>query len=202
MMIHRTFGARLLACALLLTPLAGCDDPSGSRIVDEDELIFIRQAETAPALEFTEISFWAKRGQNAEVRMPYVNGYDCLRFKVPGNALDRYPDGTQFQNGDSVRITIRVAQTGYYNFDFQPSGLRFDPEHPAELRVSYDYRDDDTDGDGDVDAVDEMEFEDAGFWKQETPGGQWMEIGTVRFDAEDEFRAELNGFTRYALASN
>jgi hypothetical protein len=201
-MTHRKFGARLLACALLLTPLAACDSPSDAPVVDEDELIFIRQADTAPALEYTEISFWAVRGESQEVRMPYENGYDCLRFKVPGNALERYPDGRLFEEGDSVRITIRVARNGFYNFDFQPSGLRFSDDHPAELRVSYEYRDDDTDGDGDVDERDDQEFDRAAFWKQETVGASWTRIGTVRLDEADEMRADLTGFTRYALASN
>jgi hypothetical protein len=199
-MTPRTARARLFACALLIGALAGCDSPSGP--VDGSHLIFIRQADSAPALEVTELSFWVTAGQGKEVRMPYVNGHECLRFKVPGNGLYRYPDGTPFEEGDSVRITIRVANAGYYDFEFQPAGLRFDPDHPAELRIAYDYRDPDTDQDGDVDSHDEVEFENAAIWRQEAASDPWTRIGTARLDDLDEFRAELNGFTRYALASN
>jgi hypothetical protein len=199
-MTHRTARARLFACALLIGALAGCDTLSGP--VDGSQLMFIRQADTAPALAVTELSFWVTAGQGKEVRMPYVNGYECLRFKVPGNGLSRYPDGRPFEDGDSVRITIRVAHTGFYDFEFQPAGLRFDPDHPAELRISYEYADADTDGDGDVDARDEINFENAAIWRQEATGDPWTRIGTARLDDLDEFRAELNGITRYALSSN
>jgi hypothetical protein len=201
-MTHRSSRVGLIACALLIGTLSGCQDPSGTPVVDGSDLLFIRQADTAPALEVSEVSFWVKAGDGKEVRMPYVNGHDCLRFKVPGNGLLRYPDGTPFEEGDSVRITIRVAQAGFYNFEFQPAGLQFDPDHPAELRISYAYRDADTDQDGDVDANDELEFGDAAIWKQEAGDSFWTQIGTARLDDLDEFRAELNGFTRYALASN
>jgi hypothetical protein len=190
-----------LLAAVLLAPLSACDGPAAP-VVPGDELLFIRQSPTSPPLVSDEISFWAKRGQGIEVRMPYTNGHECLRFKLPGDALAAYPDGTAFRDGDSVRITIRLAQSGFYNFEFQPAGLRFSREHPAELRVSYSYRDPDVDGDGDVDARDELEFDAAAFWKQERAGEPWRRIGTARIDSTDEMRAELIGFTRYALASN
>jgi hypothetical protein len=201
-MTPRTFRARLLASALLLLPLASCDDPAGPDVADGSDLLFIREAADAPDLAVSELTFWARRGETREVRMPYVNGYDCLTFKVPSNALNRYPDGTAFRDGDSVRITIRVATDRAFDFEFLPSGLRFDSDHPAELRVEYGYRDPDTDRDGDVDAADQVKFNAAAFWRQETAGAQWMRVATTRTESNHEMRAELNGFTRYALASN
>lgn len=190
---------RLAGVALLAT-LSACDDPSGSRMVSEDDLLFIRQSPSAPALAATEVSFWAVRGENREVRLPYVNGHECLRFKVPNDALLAYPDGRPFRDGDSIRITVRLVTAGTFNFDFQPAGLRFDRDKPAELRVSYSYRDPDTDGDGDVDAQDSLEFDRAAFWRQELNGMPWTRIGTARLNDTQELRADIEGFTKYAMA--
>jgi hypothetical protein len=199
-MTQRLFRPTILA-ALVLAGLPSCSDVTGTE-VSGDELIFIRQSPTAPALQTEVVSFWAKRGEDVDIRLPYQNGHDCLRFRLDDGSLLAYPDGRRFADGDSVQITIRLAQPGTFNFEFQPAGLRFDPSEPAELRVSYAYSDPDIDQDGDVDANDQLEFDDASFWRQETPESDWRKIGTVRFDSTDEMRAELSGFTRYALASN
>lgn len=198
-MTHLKHSSRL-AGLVLLALLGACDDPAGARVVSGSELTFIRQDPAGPALAATEVSFWAVRGENREVRIAYVNGYDCLRFKVPGDALLAYPDGRRFRDGDSVRITIRQAVAGTFNFDFQPAGLRFASDDAAELRISYAYRDRDTDGDGDVDDADRLEFEDAAIWKQEVEGAPWTRIGTARLHDAEEMRAEIEGFTKYAMA--
>ena len=199
-MIQRRTPILILAAAGLA--LSGCSDPSGPPVVDTDDLLFIRQAAGAPALATVDTTFWARRGEDMEVRLEYVNGRDCLRFELEEESLLTRPDGTPFAAGDSVQIRIRLVDPELYNFEFSPAGLRFSSEEPAELRVSFRYADRDVDGDGDVDDQDEVEFDDAGFWKQETPASSWMRIGTGRFDATEEMRAELEGFTRYALASN
>lgn len=184
-----------------LAALAACSDPAGPRVVTGDQLRFVRQAEGAPALENGgEVAFWAHYGEDYDIRLPYVTGHDCLRFRLDDETLLAYPDGRRFQPGDSVRITIRLVDPELYNFEFQPAGLRFNRDEPAELRVSYAYADPDLDGDGDVDGDDVAEFDDVGFWRQETPGAPWMEIGTGRLDATEEMRAELEGFTKYAMA--
>lgn len=189
---------------LLLSALlsGGCDrDPTG---VPGDRLIFIRAAADAPALETREVSFWAVKGRDTEVQIDYVplpgasEGERCLRFRVRDDALLRLPDGTAIQEGDSVRITIRVVSYQDFNFEFLPAGLRFDPREPAELRVSYRFADRDFNADGVVDGRDEdFEF---GFWRQEREGLPWTRIGSARLHDLEEVRAELDGFTRYALA--
>jgi len=184
--------------------LAGCGGDGGvdtpPRQVPENRLIFIRQAENAPALAAREATFWAKAGENAEVRIRYVNGDNALEFKIPGNGLLRRPDGTAFQRGDSVQITIRLLDPSRFNFEFQPAGLRFDPDHPAELRMRYQYANPDLNGDGRVDSADDrFRF---GIWRQEADGRPWESIGTARDATLREVRAELRGFTKYAMAGN
>lgn len=187
----------------LLLLLAACErGASDSRrpMVREDELVFIRPAANSPPLVSTDTSFWAVAGDNREIRIPYVNGVAFLEFKVPGNALLRRPDGAAFRRGDSVRITVRLADPGRFSFEFQPAGLRFDRDHPAELRVRYRYADPDFNGDGRVD--DEDRRFDFGLWRQEASGQPWAGLVTIRDADLEEVRATLEGFTKFAVAGN
>jgi hypothetical protein len=190
--------------ALLLA--GGCGDPAGSGgpPLREDQLVFVRAGEDAPPLESQTVSFVARAGDNARAEIRYVSndlGYDkCLEFRVPGNGLLRRPDGTRIQRGDTVRITITVVDPARFDFRFEPAGLRFDPDHPAELRVSYRWADRDYDGDGDVDDRDEDFEQEFGFWHQARSGQPWFRIGTVKLEDLREAEAEITGFSRYALA--
>lgn len=195
---------RTTALALLIAAglVAGCErTPTG---VPGDRLVFIRAAPDAPALETSQVSFWAVKGRDADVEIRYVplpgqsSGERCLRFRLDDDSLLRRPDGSAIRAGDSVRITIRVVDYDQFHFEFLPAGLRFDPTSPAELRVSYRFADRDFNGDGVVDSRDE-DF-DFGFWRQERAGLPWTRIGSARLHDLEEVRADLNGFTRYALA--
>lgn len=62
-------------------------------------------------------------------------------------------------------ITIRLVDPSRFMFEFEPAGLKFDPERPAELEVSYARADPDFDDDGVED--DKLEFD---FWRQEREG--------------------------------
>ncbi len=218
--MYRSGSARLLlvllwplalgACQETLPPADDPSDPTQNTIpVPETQLTFIRFAPDAPPLEATVVSFWAVRGENREVKLRYVKGSEykggkniCLEFKVPGDALLRYPDGRTFERGDSVLITIRQVSSNQFNFQFEPAGLKFDPNSPAELRIYYDWADRDYNGDGVIDERDKQIEAKFGFWRQEDVKQPWWQISTERDDVLERARAEITGFTRYALASN
>lgn len=197
---------RLLSAALLLcsAALASCEgSPSGPEQLPESRLAFIRAAADAPPLETQQIQVWAKAGESRRVEIRYVKvgeygGDKCLEFDIPGDALLTRPDGTPLARGDSVLITVRVVDPDAFDFEFSPSGLRFNPDHPAELRISYKWADPDLNGDGRVDDRDRgFSFE---IWKQETEGAQWFKVGTSRDRDLQELRADITGFTKYAMA--
>lgn len=193
---------RLPRLALLLAlsaALAACDNPSGDDdFVPGEELVFLRAAANAPALRTTDTSFVAVAGEDYDIRIDYVNGAEGLRFRLDDESLWRRPNGTAFREGDTVTIRIRQVDAGGFNFEFQPAGLRFSPDEPAELRIDYGFANPDFNGDGAVDGDDDdFEF---GWWRQEQPGQPWQRIGSARVHDLTEVRADLTGFTRYALA--
>ena len=192
-----------LLAALLLAFLPGCDNPAQPKEVPGSELTFIRAAANAPPLDSLQVHVWAKAGEGrqAVIRYTKVGNYGgdfCLEFKIPGDGLYKRPDGTVVQKGDSVLITITVVDPQLFSFRFEPSGLQFRQDHPAELRVSYKWADHDFNGDGRVDSKD-TRF-DFGFWKQETDASDWIRTGTVKDADLEELRADIFGFTRYAIA--
>lgn len=211
----------VLAGLLALAPFAfsACDgptrpgddspDPRPERTsVAESELTFVRFAPDAPPLVDTVVSFWAVRGETRRVEIRYEatssygQGGICLEFRVGAGALVRHADGRTLQPGDSVHITIRVVNKDYFKFEFEPAGLQFDPASPAELRVWYDWRDRDHNGNGAVDGEDERIDRAFGFWRQEQLLEPWERITTERDETAQKARALIPGFTRYALASN
>ena len=198
---------------LMLWPLAlvlACSDSGGPG--DDDvrppaDLTVLRLSEDSPPLFNPVESFYAVKGDNREVRIffqdedePAEAGDEYLRFEVDADALLAYPDGTPFVEDDSVLITVRVVDPARLLFEFEPAGLTFDPSRPAELKIHYDKADDDLDEDGDVDLDDEALELTLSIWRQESDGDPFERLGSLLIDDLEEIDAELNGFSRYALA--
>jgi hypothetical protein len=198
----------MLVAATLASLVASCND--GTAPVDQrpaSELTFLRPAPGAPEFADTTVSFWAKRGDDREVRVRYAplpgstETEEFLRFKVPAEALARYPDGRPVALGDSVLITVRIADFSRMIVDFQPSGLGFSAAHPARLHIEYDHADDDLDGDGDVDGDDERSETLLALWRQEAPGQPWFRVTTSQLEIDlDSVEADITSFSGYALA--
>ena len=197
---------------LLVMPLVvtacGDDSPTdpGPTPVPEAQLTFLRQAPNAPPLLTTDTTVLATKGQDLEVRLFYADsgggaGEEFLRLKIEEETLLRYPQnhprqGATFQDGDTVSIRIQV-DTDDIIATLEPSGLTFNPNEPAKLKLRYAEADDDIDDDGDDDPELETEID---MWRQENLGDPWFRIGTAKSEDLDEVEAELFGFSRYALA--
>lgn len=203
---------RRLALLAMLAAAGGvaCEEGLGPQPseegVPESALTFLRFPEDLQPLVSRSGSFWAVKGESRELVLSYIpeepdeEGEEFLEFRVPAEALLRRPDGTLFEPGDSIEITVEVAEDGRFLFDFQPSGLTFDPEHAPRLRVTYELIEGDLDGDGDLDDDDAELEEDLGLWRQESPGELWFPIGVIKFDDLDEIDGEIFGFTGFAIA--
>ncbi|HEX2091862.1 MAG TPA: hypothetical protein VHG28_05635 [Longimicrobiaceae bacterium] len=202
---------RILTLIFLLAApaLAGCEgviDPGTGSRLSEDQLIFARADPGAPPLDALVVSFWAKPGQTRSAAIRYVGVTNpkyvlCMEFVVPAGALLQHPDGRRVEAGDSVRITVRALDPEAFRFEFEPSGLRFAPDQPARLRISYWWADRDYNGDGKEDGDDRKIEENLGLWRQERPGELWNRVVAERNESDYEIRANILGFTRYAVAS-
>ena len=192
--------SRGLGTARIRAAVAGVADTAEVEVVGgvaTPAMNFVRLAAGAPGPVALDTSFWAVKGDGRELEIRHRSGDGedddgdrLLEFRVPGDALLRRPDGTAFARGDSVRIHLRVDPEGRFLFDLEPSGLQFDPDHPAELRIHYRLAD-----------AESQRREDSIFvWRREQPTAPWIRIATARLKDDDEVRAEITGFSAFSLA--
>ena len=193
----------LWLCSAVVIVL-GCDDNTGPTSRPNAELNIVEQDTLAPPLDSTVARFWAKVGEGGEVRIEYQppldSAEDFLRFEVPGDGLLRKPDGSAFQPGDSILITITVIDPSRFQFRFEPAGLAFNPDHPARLKLYYYNSNHDFDGDGDIDSADTDIEHMLDLWRRESPAADWFRAGSVKFEEQDEVDANILSFSEYALA--
>lgn len=197
---------RTLLVAATLTGLLACSDSSGPDTSKPPaELTVVRLADNSPPLFNPEVSFYALRGEDREARIFFQNqeggeGEEYLRLRVNAPSLRALPDGTPIAVGDSVLITVRVVDPKQMLFEMEPSGLTFDPAQPAELKIHYDQAGGDLNDDGSVDTEDDNIENTMAIWRQETPTDPFVRVGTAVVKDLEEAEAELQGFSRYALA--
>lgn len=205
--MHRARRAASVAIAALA--LAACGDGTGNGddgAVETTELQFLAPAPDAPPLVVTTASFYARKGEDRRLRMFYrprpgeADSTEFLRFEVKAQSLLRRPNGSSIAQGDSVLITVTVVDLTRFIVDFQPSGLRFAPDEPAQLKLEFDEADDDIDDDGDIDGDDDLRKTQLSLWRRETAAQPWVQIASqVEVDLE-QLEADILGFTNYAIA--
>lgn len=199
---------RWLVASVCALGALGCGDGTAPAPLSRpaDQLHFLRPAATAQPLPDTAISFWAKRGEDRELRLYYAprpgsgDSEEFLRLSVPAAALLQRPDGSLVAAGDSVLISVRVVDPSRLIVEFEPSGLKFSPASPARLRLELAETDSDLDGDGVVDARDDALKTQLSVWRQEGPGQPWFKVTSSVFTDLNEVEADVFGFTGYALA--
>ncbi|HEV8266264.1 MAG TPA: hypothetical protein VGQ06_15050 [Gemmatimonadales bacterium] len=195
---------RRLIVGLFALVLLGCADNAGPGGVPDADLHIVEQDSLTPPLVASQASFWAKVGEGREIRLFYqvtpADSDEFLRFEVPGDGLLRKPHGTAFQQGDSILITVTVLDPKRFSFQFEPSGLVFNPEHPARLKVRYFGCEHDFNGDGVEDAADTVIEQELDLWRREGPGAPWFRMGAVKFEELDELDANIGSFTEHAVA--
>lgn len=192
--------------ALALLACSSSDAPNTPPPVPTGQLHFVAQDTAGPPLYTDTASLLFTAGQSADIRIYYTDttnggpGEEFLRFEVPGDGLFLKPDGTPFNPGDTVRISITVVDSTTFLFDFQPAGLRFSPEHPAALKVEYVHSDHDYDHDGTITSADSTIHGQLDIWKNDPPSTLWFKQGSVNFETFEELDAKIFSFSQYAVA--
>ncbi|MGK7313166.1 MAG: hypothetical protein ACN0LA_13080 [Candidatus Longimicrobiales bacterium M2_2A_002] len=199
----------LLLAVAVLGGVAACDESAtgpAQEGVPEGSLQFLTMPSDLQPLETRDTSFWAVRGEDSQLVIRYVpeagatEGEEFLTFRVRAQSLYRKPNGDPFAPGDSIEIHVTIDDTGRFLFDFEPSGLEFNPNEPAELEIEYRRLNGDLDDDGDVDD-DDIEIEQSmRLWKQEAPGALWFPVGTIILEETDEIEGVIDSFTGFAVA--
>jgi hypothetical protein len=160
----------------------------------------------APAIANPVVSFWAVKGESREANMYYrsrpgrTDSVEFVRFRVSQQALLTRPTGEPIAEGDSVQITITLIDPARLIVRFEPSGLRFDPAHPADLKFSFLETDDDLDDDGSVDGDDALIRTLLTVWRRESASAPWLRQTSVLTNATDEIETDVLGFTDYIIA--
>ena len=196
---------RSLAFAALGVLIASCSD-SSAPLDRRFDLNFLRPALTAPPVANPVLSFYAKKGQDVEAIMWYQRRPDrpdsteFMRFRLQDNSLLARPDGSAFAPGDSILITVTLTDPQRLIIDMQPSGLRFSPVKPAELKLSFEEADEDINEDGTVDDEDGAIVGLFAIWKRERESDPWVKLSSLVEVGTHEVKAFISGFTGYAIA--
>jgi len=200
---------RLIPRLAILVGAAACSNSSGPTSIPPRttlNLNVVVQDSTYKPLLSARGSFYAKVGEQREVRLVYQgitpadSGAEFLRFEVPADGLYRKPGGAAFVPGDSILITVTVVDPKKFLFDFQPSGLQFNPSQPAQLKVEYHYADPDFNGDGTIDSRDAQIATMLALWRREPPDTLWFTESAAKSVELEEFDANILSFSQYAVA--
>jgi len=219
----RHFPRNAYLAALLAAAFVACDDLSAPRHSEpiaapalsvtggnsgEAFAHVLRHDPAAPALETYAVSFWAYVGKNRSVEVRYQNGLPnsgvggrFVRFTVPAGALTAGVDGKRLKNGDSLLITMSFDAVDF-QIDFEPSGLVFARNTPAELEVWYGNASRDVNRDGVVDEVDESIMgSQLGLFHYDKKGSTaWTPVSSRNDVAWRTITGALRGFSGYAVS--
>lgn len=206
--MRRLIGQGMIAAAVVL---AGCESSTDSGddddVVPTEDLTFV-ELESGVTIPTRDTSFVVTAGQEFQLELRTNpepgddDGTEFFELDIDQETLLRRPNGTLFQPGDTITITVAVPGDAYV-FYFEPSGLVFNPDDPARIKISYGDSDDDLDDDGDVDDDDQVFETDLSIWRQEVPLGEWENIGaTIHSIETDEIEFDVEHFTGFALAGN
>lgn len=167
-----------------------------------DEMHLLRQATNAPPLRTHQVSFWASRGRASTISVDYrARKKPFLRLAIPRDGLVAGADGVLLNRGDSVLITVTIDPVNFL-VDFQPSGVRFDPESPASLTIWYGYADPDLNGDGVVDIADAAAAQGLAFFWNNTAGTsqRWFKLSSKNDPTQPSVVTALYHFSEYAVS--
>jgi hypothetical protein len=204
-----------LPVAILLA-FAGCRDVAApqtepdllGRVVHQPpaptEVHILQQASTAPPLKTYRASFWAHKGTASTVTVNYQPaaaqwvGEPFLRFDIPKNGLVAGADGAPLKRGDSVWVTLTIDSVSF-SVHFQPSGVLFSKNFPANLVIWYENANPDLNGDGVVNGKDKQLEQQLAFWYHAAKT-RWSKLSSHNDTTQLSVSTALYHFSEYAVS--
>lgn len=208
---------------LLLSLSAACDRPAGElagptpdvraaatgAVSDDsvqDRILF--QGTDQPPLETYAATFAAVAGESQTFEIRYDVPVEMeepspvfFRLDLDKETLKALPDGTPVESGDTVFITATVDRKDRLEVDLEPTGLRFDADKPARLRLMYLRANPDFNGDGVVDAADSLvETNGLHLFFKASDAAPWNRLQADQDLTSKRFEADIRHFSRYAIA--
>jgi len=169
-----------------------------------DGLHILQQAPTATGLGTYEVSFWARRDRASAVSVNYQPvdgasvGLPFLRFDIPRGGLASVP-GVRLGWRDSVLITLTIDPANFA-VEFAPTGVAFSRRHPAALAIWYGNANPDLNGDGIVDAVDEVLAAQLAIWGRQARPAPWIRTSSQTEAGQQWVWTALYHFSEYAVS--
>lgn len=155
----------------------------------QNALRFVHRDAKAPPFARARASFVAVAGEGNEMTIHFADGSPLATFRVgPESLRDATLGGARLAAGDTVRITLQMADGSRFLVDLQPSGLRFNPEAPAELVFHYRH------------AAAVRHPDRLTVWRQESEGDPWTRLGGTPSPETLTLSAPIDGFTRFAMS--
>ena len=208
--------AKLWLPLAILLPLAGCRDaaapvdpqdvvgPELSKAAWSRQIPILQQSRTAPPLETYQVSFWAYRGQASTVTVNYqpVSGQSVgqpfLRLDISKNGLKAGAGGKSLKRGDSVAVTLTIDPVRF-SVEFEPSGVLFSKNLPANLTIWYENANPDLNDDGVVDATDQALEQQLAFWYHAVKQHAWSRLSSTNDTTQESVSTALYHFSQYAI---
>ncbi len=214
---------RLWLPVAILVALAGCRDvaapPNEQNVADprlgvtgevvsqgtsSTQIHTLQQASTAPPLETYQVSFWAYVGKASTVTVNYQPaagqslGQPFLRFDIPKHGLVAGAGGKPLKRGDSVSVSLAIDSVSF-SVHFQPSGVLFSTNFPANLAIWYENANPDLNGDGVVDAIDQTLKQQLALWYH-APKTHWSRLSSTNDTKQALVSTPLYHFSEYAVS--
>lgn len=191
----------------LLEPVVGTADYGLVESTEGVEDNILTQGPGAPALETLQATFVAVVGEGHSFRIRYdVPGEvenpspDFFRLDLDKETLLARPDGTPFAEGETVEITVTVDPQRLI-VDLEPSGLRFNPDRPARLRLWYVRANPDLNRDGVVDQLDrDVEVGLLGLYFRADATSPWERLDAEQNLLRKRFSIDIEHFSGYTVS--
>jgi hypothetical protein len=193
------------ACTEGIGPLPTAVQPPLAQSVASRSIPMLRQAKTAPPLATYQVSLWAYVGKASAVTVSYLPakgqlvGDSFLRFNIPKSGLVAGAAGASLKSGDSILVTLTIDPVSFL-VDFQPSGVLFSKTSAATLAFWYGRANPDLNGDGVVDAADQLLMQQLAIWYQGAKTTGWSEQPSINDPAKQLVGTAVYHFSQYAVA--